>query len=124
MSNKENLREGVCKYCGQIRMVNAKPSIPQEDVNIIASKECDCFSAQMHRKRDRQYEKASVNIEKIFKDRPEMAEILRCAARKIADEQIDVVTVKCGAITAKASVTGKGTIKISRTEKNENSLES
>lgn len=122
-NNQENMREGVCRYCGQVRMVTLEASASQEDVDMLATKECDCPSAKIQRDRDQRYEKASRNIEKIFKDSQETAEILKMAAKKIVNDEIDSVAVKCGRMTGKASATSKGTIKVSRTDKDETYLE-
>ncbi len=122
-SNQANMRKGVCKYCGQVRMVTSEALTPQDDVDAFASKECNCLEAQLQRKNDRKYEKAKRNIEIIFKNDPETAEILDMAARKIADDAIDGIAVKCGKMTAKVSGTGKGTIKVTKQEKDESSLE-
>lgn len=124
-NNNENMREGVCQYCGQLRMVPAEASAQQEEVDARATKGCDCTGAKIQRDKEQRYERASRNIEKIFADNQEICEILKLAAKKIVnDEIIDGVTVKCGRMTAKASATSKGTIKINRTEKEERSLES
>lgn len=120
-SNQTNMRNGICKYCGQIRMV--KSDAPSEDADTLASKECDCSGAKIQRDKDKKYEKAKRNIEIIFKRDPDTAEILNMAARKIADDEIDGIAVKCGKMTAKISVTGKGTIKVTKQEKEESSLE-
>lgn len=122
-SNQANMRNGVCKYCGQIRMVKSEALTPQDDVDALASKECDCFDAKAQRNQDRKYEKARCNIDIIFKNDPETAEILNMAARKIADDKIDGIAVKCGRMTAKISGTAKGTIKVTKQEKDESSLE-
>ena len=124
MSNQGNLRKGVCQYCGQIRMVTAKAAADQEDVDKKATKNCDCPEATIQRKHDEQYESACRNIEEIFQDNQDMAEILKRSARMIADVKIDAVSVKCGEVTGKINATSKGTIKTSRTEKDERSLES
>lgn len=122
-SNQDNMRKGVCKYCGQVRMVTSDSLTEQTDVDALASKECDCPEAKIQRNREQRYEKARQNIVKIFKDRLEMVEILCTGARGIANNEIDGIAIKCGKKTAKASATSKGTIKISRVEKNEDSLE-
>lgn len=123
-NNQENMREGVCRYCGQVRMVTLEASASQEDADTLATKGCNCPDAKIQRDRDQRYEKASRNIEKIFTDNLEISEILKMAAKKIVNDEIDGVTVKCGRMTAKAAATSKGTIKINRTEKAERSLES
>lgn len=123
-NNQENMREGVCRYCGQVRMVALEASASQEDVDTLATKGCNCPDAKIQRDRDQRYEKASQNIEKIFTDNLEISEILKIATKKIVNDEIDGVTVKRGRMTAKAAATSKGTIKINRTEKAERSLES
>ena len=123
-SNQTDMRKGVCRYCGQVRMVSSEPSAQQTDVDTIASKECDCTEAKIQKSRDQRYEKASQNIVNIFPDKKEITEILDMAARMIVNYKIDSVAVKCGKVTAKVSTTSKGSIKVSRIEKNENSLES
>lgn len=37
-SNQKNMREGVCKYCGQIRMVTSYASAAQDDVTDLSGK--------------------------------------------------------------------------------------
>lgn len=58
-NNQENMREGVCRYCGQVRMVTLEASAPQEDANTLATKGCNCPDVKIQRDRDQRYEKAS-----------------------------------------------------------------
>ena len=40
---------GTCKYCGQVRMVRYAEGKTQEDLDRIATSECDCDGAQRER---------------------------------------------------------------------------
>ncbi len=83
---------GTCKYCGQVRMVRYAEGKTQEDLDRIATSECDCDGAQ--RERNALYEESKartaigkVIIGKVIQPRfPQAAAIMTEAARRLADE--------------------------------------
>lgn len=59
-------RTGECGYCGQSRMVDAPPDMPQEDVDRLATKNCNCDQAVKVRNARANYHNAMETIANLF----------------------------------------------------------
>lgn len=124
---------GTCKYCGQYRIVSFSDT--QEEANEKASEECDCGGTRKAKALQERKEKAMNGVESVFGEGasdagyvPVSAEVLgflKTVVTTMAEETVGAVSVEIpGACRAKFSFTGKGNIKICRSETRTRSLES
>ena len=132
------LCRGVCRWCGQVRIVSY--CVTKEEADARAAEECDCAGAVRERRRLERVEKARENIDRVFGDgateygqRPvggDVLDFLRHSAELMAGyvcagDAISGVSVTVPDVcVAKLSVTSKGNVKVSRSETRVRSLES
>ena len=104
------LREGCCIYCGEIRMVEVPEDISQEMIDAEASQKCNCYQATEARKRKKQKEQCTEDIEEVLGEYyPEIAEIFRSSIDVIQDAKIKKLTVNThGNKIARISMTKDG----------------
>ena len=124
---------GVCRYCGQALIVSLSES--QEEADEKAAEECDCDGAVKALRIRERIQNATDGIEKIFGSGAADAdyeplgaaalEYLKATATLMVEEIIEGVSVKIpGVCVAKLAMTGKGTIKICRSEGGTRTIES
>ena len=110
---------GKCNYCGQVFMVD------EEDpdyitggrcVDRIATLRCNCEGARIFSYREEQKEKANDNIDLAFNEYESMRDTLKAAVQGMVEKKFASITIKnSDGVTGKLSVTGKGTIRVSKT---------
>ncbi len=110
---------GKCNYCGQVFMVD------EEDpdyitggrcVDRIATLRCNCEGARIFSYREEQKEKAYDNIDLAFNEYEVMRDTLKAAVQGMVEKKFASITIKnSDGVTGKLSVTGKGTIRVSKT---------
>ncbi len=117
---------GYCIYCGQTRMLKVEEDLSEENLNELATEECDCISAALARKRAKTQAEAEDNVEKLFRgDLPEVADLLSASISLIVNRQISKVTIDTGKkIKAQAVRLSNGTVKVERSETNKTVMES
>lgn len=124
---------GACRFCGQMKIVPW--SMTQEEADDKATEACDCDDAAWDRKLKEQIRKAKEALNSVFGpgaadygQKPVGARamaFLQEAVSVMAEGYIDNVSVDLmGACRAKLTLTGKGSIKVKRTETTVRSLES
>lgn len=88
---------GTCRFCGQVRMIRYAEGKTQEDLDRIASDECNCEGAQREQKAQYEESKAKTAIRKVIGQRfPDAAEVLLKAAGPAAREKIKSVSIGLG----------------------------
>lgn len=110
---------GKCTYCGQVFMVD------EEDpdyitggrcVDRIATLRCNCEGARVFAYREEQKEKANDNIDLAFNEYESMRDTLKAAVQGMVEKKFASITIKnSDGVTGKLSITGKGTIRVSKT---------
>ena len=117
---------GCCIYCGQTKMLKVEENVSEENLNELATEECDCISAALARKRAKTQAEAEDNVEKLFRgDLPEVADLLSASISLIVNRQISKVTIDTGKkIKAQAVRLSNGTVKVERSETNKTVMES
>lgn len=94
-------RGGICKYCGQVIMVEAPENWSGAEVNDLATDKCDCVEAKRERKKRERAIKAREWAEKRFsKDDCQMQAVV-CSIMAIFEDSFDKITIKAGKETYK-----------------------
>ncbi len=94
---------GTCKWCGQTRTVMRVPvETTQEEMDKIASSECNCEGAEKEREVEYLISTAGASIRKIVQKRsPDAARILQAGAEAVARKYVKKITVNVdGMLTA------------------------
>ncbi len=98
---------GVCKYCGQIGMVNEmdlkeyahafdEDMTPEDKADYIATRKCKCVQAESERRRETKVEAAGAWIENYFQERPEAADTMKKIVDAICRGVFGRISVKEG----------------------------
>ncbi len=89
-------RTGVCKFCGQSRIITAYPEDDQEKLNELASQECECSSAQTEQKIAKSVFSMTRKIDKQYEGAPEeVRELLKAALRPVCSGAVKKATISC-----------------------------
>lgn len=96
-------RTGYCRYCNNGRLVEIEEEATQEQRNLQATEECNCYGAEEERKREYQKDACLANIDSMLqKKHPEIAEILRGCIDDLQDRKIKKITINTyGSFTAR-----------------------
>lgn len=110
---------GACRFCGQMTELETIFPWDEEQCNDAATEKCDCESAQIWTRRQKNKKKAAEMIEKKFSKESEetflteeIRTFLKMAAEQVAEERVDKAVVHVGRIKVTISETKKGGIKI------------
>ncbi len=101
---------GVCKYCGQTRLVSdaelkdfyGAPNIEVDDdmladmLDIITTNKCKCPQAEDERRKTRKLEAAGAWIENYFQDRPDASDAMKRIVDAICRGVFGRISVKEG----------------------------
>lgn len=99
---------GTCRFCGQVRMVRYAEGKTQEDLDRIATDECNCEGAQREQKAQYEENKAKTAIRKVIAQRfPDAAAVLLTAAGPAAHGKIKSVAIGIGGGAKATLVLGK-----------------
>ncbi len=119
------LRAGQCTYCGQTRMLEVEDGITKEELNQEATENCNCECAINARESAKAEAEAVENIETLFKDFPDTANILKAAIIPIMAGELNKVVIDTGRkVKAQVMRTSKDNIKVERSESKKMVLES
>ncbi len=108
-------KEGTCKYCGQIKLMNIPETFNQEDIDDEATRACDCAEARAYTKREENIAGAESGIRDLFKDLEELNDVKKLmldAVRPVAESKISKISISKGRYTA-GMKPGKDAIKVS-----------
>ena len=111
---------GNCKYCGNKRIVKGDPDMTQEELDYLATEECDCNKATLERKRENEAKVAEVNIENLFgESAPAAAELLKKSIYAIQHGSLKKVGIQIDAkVKAEIGLSAKDTVVVKRTYTN------
>lgn len=109
---------GTCRFCGQRRTVRYAGGYAQEELDKIATDECNCDGAIKERSIRYEASKARTAVEKVITPRyPEAGEILSKAADPTAHGLFHAVTISLGdGAKATMTVNAKGAVKVKLSE--------
>ena len=123
-TQKEMLaRKGECKYCHSMRIVNSEEEMTQQDLDRIASEECDCEGANLARKKEESMTRAFEWVENIFKPKPEALSVMHAAIIAVSEAVIKRMSMKIGKNTYTVTMNNDGEIRISNVFKDEDTTE-
>lgn len=118
---------GTCLYCGQ-SMLFEDVHATQEELNMMATQQCNCEEAKVARKKKqdaedaererlRRIEGALYNAENLFDELPEARELVKRAIPALVDFKLKKVTISDGEVTASVwrDANGKVTVEKRRT---------
>ena len=111
---------GVCKYCGQMRMVQVSEdkNYTQEDLDRIAAGECDCDIASMLRKRNMAYGNLQGMLDERFpadaidEKGSHLKKLLLIAGKEMSEMFIDSIGIVSGKEKYSLTLTQKLTFKL------------
>lgn len=117
---------GVCKCCGQMRMVRIPESMEdpsQDEIDLLATEECNCEGAHNYRERDKIIRAAQQDIDAMLtSSMPEVSVELAQIVPLVYDEKIKRITLKMpDGITVSLFKAGRG-IKITHEKKQKTEL--
>lgn len=109
---------GTCHFCGQRRLVRYAGGLTQEELDKIATDECNCDGAIKERNIRYETSKARTAVEKVIMPRyPEAGAILKEAADSTAHGLFHAVTIGLGdGAKATMTVNRKGAISVKLSE--------
>lgn len=116
---------GTCRYCGQGRIIRGAvgDNLLQEDLDEIASGECDCEEAQFRRRQNEQVFQIKKAIEEECGASEALKSILQALAEKVGREVIEEGSIKVGKRKYQICLTGKGALRFKVTETEQKAVE-
>lgn len=108
--------KGTCRFCGQMRLVNADVDSSLDELNELAAEECDCEGAQRFKKRKNEAEIAKYNIDNLFAEHhPCAAAVLKECIELVQEERIKEVNLKISSkVRAQLKKTNKDSILVNK----------
>ena len=113
-------QSGFCKYCNQLRLIEAPEGSSAADLNELATRECDCDEAIRQRERRAKMEAAGAWAKNVFSNQDGQLQVALCAIKATFDGAIDYVTLKIGKHTHKIDTDSDGMIRIRTTFRDSN----
>lgn len=111
---------GFCKYCKQAVMIKASEDATQEELNDIASKECNCKEAEYQRKREMQLNAAGEYLKNLFgENNPLLFKAMYETVIAVFGRKLSNASFKTGKTTYKISLDADQCIKIKKTFKDD-----
>ncbi len=116
---------GICRFCGQHRIVDVPDNFTEYEVNEEATLNCNCNDSKAYRERkekEEQIEMAKTSakgttFELFHEEFPEIEDILNYSMDALTQKKFKKLTITAGGKT-KASITfSKDTIKVEREDK-------
>lgn len=111
---------GFCRFCNQARIIDAPQGCAPEDLNDLATEECDCYSAKRAREKKMRMEAAGQWAKNTFSEQSGQLQTVLCAIRSTFEGSIDYVTLKIGKKTHKIDTDSDGMIRIRSTFRDSN----
>lgn len=109
--------KGTCRFCGQMRIVSADVDMTIDELNELASEECDCEGARLFKKRRTEAEVARENVDNLFADHhPCAAAVLKECIELVQDGRLKEVNLKITPkVKAQLKKTNKDSIQVNKT---------
>ena len=113
-------QSGFCRYCNQLRMVEAPEGASGADLNEQATEECDCDEAVRQRNRRMKMEAAGEWARNIFSQEDGQLQVVLCAIRATFEGAVDYVSLKIGKRSHRIDKDSDGMIRIRTTYRESN----
>ncbi len=124
-------KKGVCRFCGQNKMIEVPNGYTQEEIDEEVTCECKCDEAKAYQEKKEREERLEAQklsaqgttFELFHNDFPEVEQILNKTIPLLVTKKVKKLTVNTGTkVTATIGIS-KGTIKVERTETSKYSRE-
>lgn len=126
--NFEPEATGVCRLCGQMRIIPAEViepyasqtvagEVPPDLIDWLAMMNCNCDDSRIEQHKQHTRDKAKEHVRKLFEhEHPSASDFMLKAIDLIVDQKMGNITIQIGKYT-KANITknAKGEIKVKRT---------
>jgi len=115
---------GACIYCGQTQLVVGGEELTEDEINKLATLQCNCDEAQALQKMEQKKTYAEANIKRLFTDDGQLlVETLLKVVQPLACQRIKKLSVTTSE-GIRATLTAKeNSIKVERTEVKKSALE-
>jgi len=108
-------REGVCRFCGQIKSVVVGEGLTQDEVDKIVASECDCEGAKTNQRLEEDANETEANIRELLEEHP-AADILIKLIPLIQHSSVASVSMQLNETTKiTMGTTAKGALKVAKT---------
>lgn len=118
-------RTGACRFCGQIKAVEAPEDWSEEKVDELVAENCGCDDAIWYQNKKKRKENVHGAIDKLVETESiaekdevvpqEAVDLLHIAADQLCDEVLKSITIETDSgIIVKMNVTAKESIKMER----------
>lgn len=109
---KNEMRKGECRYCHAMRLIEQSEDLTQEELDRIASEECDCDGARLAQSKEESRRFAFEWAEGIFESKPEALTVIRAAILAVNEAVVSRVSMKIGKNTYTVTMNARGEIQI------------
>lgn len=115
---------GACVYCGQAQLVIAGEGLNEDEINKLATLQCNCDEAQYLQKVEQKKTYAEANVKRLFEnDGAAALEVMLHAVSPLACQKIKKLSLVTGE-GIRATLTAKeNSIKVERVEIEKSALE-
>lgn len=120
--NNENQNEfpkimGVCRHCGQSRLIQTVGEITQDKADEMASSQCDCPEAKKLRNRQSKIHKANEWAELRFERAPEVIALFQEVFRSVTNNEVEKVSIKANEWTHNVFLDSDGYLTVKSSKK-------
>lgn len=117
-------RIGYCMYCRQSQMLDVREFMTQDELNQDVTEVCNCEGAKIAREKVKKKDEAVKNIEILFEDLPDIANILTGVVIPIVEGKVSKVVIDTGKkVKAQVTRVSKDNIKVERSETSKTVME-
>lgn len=103
---------GVCKYCGQRRMIYAPEGYSEEALAHAAMLDCTCKDARAEQQRLQRVSDAKDYIDNIFEQSSALADFAKDTIDIVEGEEVESISIRVGHFTHTFRKDAKGMLKI------------
>lgn len=115
MENDKVIQYGTCRYCGQVTQLHVDEGYSTEELNELATENCNCAMAVASVEKYHRIEEAKSNIEEIVEKSPEALKILNESILPVAAGLISKVVITAGDEKVSLSTGASGNIVVEKT---------
>lgn len=91
------IKVGICAYCGQARNVSTEEDLDQEQLDELATEQCECPDGYPYRKKKMQREACLENIRELIAEKdPGIAKIFESCINPLQEGEFKSVTIDTG----------------------------
>lgn len=87
---------GVCRFCGQQRIIQTVGEITQEKADEIATNECDCPEAKVYQNREGKIKRAREWADNRFEKNEHLISLFYEAFDRVTNYDVDKISIKAG----------------------------